>query len=275
MLDILFSMRRLLFPFLIALCLASIAHIETKGFSPGAIRTFLSEKEEAPLPKEFEAIFQRPFHYIGKGRQCFVFASEDEKYVLKFFNKRYLEMPWYAFAIKKKERSKRDLRRHFFEHSYEIARLEFGEEILYLHKGKTNALPIIKTVGPATLAFEIDLNQTPFVLQRKGEPFYAGLEAVFAGKGMEGLVKEIDAFAAQVRERILRGIVDGDSDVEHNWGYIGEKIFHLDPGRLYYDPRLKSLQRQKEEWETSVRAFAKWLEKHHPEAMGHLQNPFL
>ena len=36
-------------------------------------------------PKKFDEIFDQDYFYQGKGAQCFVFASVDQRYVLKFF----------------------------------------------------------------------------------------------------------------------------------------------------------------------------------------------
>lgn len=243
-----------------------MACVRTDGFSPDLIAGPLTAQPATPATQEIDAILSQPFYYLTKGRQSFVFESADGKYVLKFFNQKYLRDPWYAFFMQG-EKNKRALRRYYYENSYEIAYREFGEEILYLHLGPSSrALPPISITDKAAREHTLDLNLLPFVLQRKGIPFYAGLDAVYAKEGMEGLCREIDAFVEAISLRIAKNIADGDRDVENNWGYVEGHIFHLDPGRLYFDPQLAEPARQRSEWDESTRAFRRWLTRHYPAA---------
>ncbi len=263
-------MMKMGFIFFVAIALSWTAYIRTDGFTPSQMYAPLVGGETFRADGLVKEILSEPFHYLGKGRQCFVFANEN--YVLKFFNKSYFQMPWYAFFTYEKEKTKREKRRIFFENSYPIAQKEFGEEIVYLHMGSSHDLPILQIFGPAHRAFQVDLNQVPFVLQKRGKPFYEGLKAVFDREGLKGLCREIDVFLAKVKYRIQKQIADGDSDVEHNWGYVNGQIFHLDPGRLFYDPSLKDPFRQRIEWQIATHRLIRWLEKHYPDAGKYLQN---
>lgn len=268
-------MRRYLFPFLVGAFLYLIALVRTDGFSPSIIQAPLSENRASLCEGGIRKVFLQPFRYLSKGRQCFVFESEDGKYVLKFFNQKYLTMPWYSFLWEEKERAKRSLRRHFYENSYQIAFQELGEEILYLHLSSSNDLPEVTLVDRAKRDFQIDLNQVPFVLQKKGAPIYSALDTIYQEEGIGGIYKEIDHFVAAISHRIEKNIADGDSDVEHNWGYVDGKLFHLDPGRLYYEKELQNPERLQREWDNATRGFHKWLRKKYPEAALYLQQKTL
>jgi hypothetical protein len=259
-------MMRWVLALLVAVSLTGVAYVRTDGFSPGLIGGPLVAQPVGPLCAEAEQALSHPFHYLGKGRQCFVFASDDGRYVIKFFNQKYLRDPWYAFFLPG-ERSKRAARRHFYAHSYEIAFREFGEKILYLHLGPSERpLPALTLMDKAKQMHVFNLDPVPFVLQRRGIPFYEGLQAIYRQRGLDGLYREIDAFAEAVWRRIDKGIADADQDVEHNWGYIDGEIFHLDPGRLYYDAGLKDPRRRAQEWKSATRKFHKWLKREYPEA---------
>ena len=259
-------MKRWIFSFFVACSLIWVACVHTNGFRPSLIEgPLFAEAQELPSPEIYE-VFSQPFHYLNKGRQTFVFESEDGKYVLKFFNQKYLQLPWYTFLVEKTEKEKRAKRRHFYENSYKIASLEMGDEIVYLHLGPTPPLPPLKITDHVGRGYQLDLTRLPFVLQRKGIPLYEALNAIYQKEGLPGLNREIDAFASLIHLRISKGIADGDHDVEHNWGYIDGHIFHLDPGRLYYDPNLSDPQRVKEEWYRATHNFAKWLKIHYPDA---------
>lgn len=251
------------FIFGIALFLSGIAYVRTEGFAPYKIAPALSEQSVASTLAVKEALSQ-PFRYLGKGRQCFVFVSQDDRYVLKFFNRSYFEKPWYFAG--EKERLKREKRRFFFEHSYPLAWKEFGEEILFVHLGKSTDFPTLHIKGPASFSFPVNLNTTAFVLQRKAEPFYAGLQKIYQNEGILGLKRELAAFSSQIAARIEKRIADDDSDVEHNWGYVDGKLIHLDPGRLYFDASLEDPKRQEQEWHTATRHFFQWLAKTYPES---------
>lgn len=229
----------------------------------------LSVDEPLPTSEALHALSQ-PFFYLNKGRQCFVFESQDGKYVLKFFNNKYLQMPWYQFLTGDQETSKRMLRRLFFETSYEIAYREFGEEIVYLHRGLTDFLPHVLVADKVKEDHSLDLNQLPFVLQRKGTPLHSWLDSVYESQGLQGLYTQIDQYLLLVQERIDRNIADGDHDVIHNWGVVDGHIFHLDPGRLYYDD-FSTQGRVFEEWASATRNLHRWLKKRYLPAADYLE----
>ncbi len=248
----------------LAACLAliSYAYVRTDGFSPFCVMAPLSVHPSETASLEVQRILAQPFSYLGKGRQCFVFSSADEQYVLKFFNKRYIEDPWYAVFLPK-ERQKRMKRRQFYEQSYPLAMREFGEEICYLHLGVSKQMPTIWVADHSGRVHQMDLNEFPFVLQRKGHLLYQGWEMVYFKEGIGGLQREVNAYLTLVHQRIQKCVADADNDVEHNWGYCEGKLVHLDPGRLYYDPTLVNEARRQEEWSRATRQIAEWLSKNY------------
>ncbi len=262
-------MKRWICSLLIAITLSWIASVRTDGFSPAIIQgPLLTECAPAPTA-EINAILSQPFHYLSKGRQCFVFESEDGKYVLKFFNQKYLKMPWYSFFIREKEHKKRALRRHFYENSYSIAYRELGDEILYLHLGPSEEIPQVALTDRASQKHRLDLSQMPFLIQKRGESLSSGLSKVYEKEGSIGLKREIDSFLTQVGRRIAKNIADADRDVLNNWGYVDGHIFHLDPGRLYIED-LSDPIRSQEEWTRATHDLHRWLLESYPESADYL-----
>jgi len=258
--------KRLALVLFLALSFLWVACVRTDGFHPTLIEGPLFTEAASSPSLEVEMILKQPYHYLSKGRQSFVFESADGNYVLKFFNQKYLKLPWYTFLVKEKETTKRALRRHYYENSYKIAFREFGDDIVYLHLGPSGSLPLIEITDKANRKFTLDLTHLPFVLQKKGIPFYSALDAIYSKEGIEGLKREIDSFISAVALRISKGIADADHDVEHNWGYVDGHLFHLDPGRLYYDSHLYEPGRLQEEWYRATHNFTKWLKIYYPEA---------
>ena len=211
--------------------------------------------KSSDIDMEGRSALAQPFSYLGKGRQAFAFASEDGKWVIKFFNQTYIQTPFYA-ALFPKERAKRELRERFAKESYPIAASELAEEtgIVYLHLGRCQTpLPSIEINHK-----KIDLNRYSFVLQKKVEPFYSS--------NMSSKEK-IEQFLSLVAKRIEKKIADADHDVEHNFGVKEGKVIHLDPGRLYFEPNLFEQKRLTQEWWSATHRFRKWIEKEHPDEL--------
>lgn len=254
---------------LVAAVLSYTAYCRTDLFSPEAISAPLVHLSwRSPTEESMEALLQ-PYHYLGKGRQCYAFLSQDGKTVIKFFNHKYLKIPWYGKWVPG-EKEKRARRNKYYQQSYEIA-MNGDSEILYLHLGNTEKkLPFLSVVDKASRSFAIDLNAVPFVLQRKGEPLYSALESMYESFGSSGLEEGISQFISLIANRIEKKIADTDHDVEHNFGVIDGRVFHLDPGRLFFEEHLWETDLLRQEWWRATHRFRRWLEKKHPESI-----PFL
>lgn len=255
----------------LALFLAVLGWLRTDFISLSAVAPPLLEEEEKEPSPEVLSHLEEPYYYLGQGRQAIVFSNQKGDLVLKLFRKRYLEVPWYAFFLPhpEKEREKRALRRKFYEESYRIAEALFPEEskVVYLHLGKTKAsFPKATLYTRSSQKICVDLSQTPFVLQKRGEPFLAPLERAIERGDWEALQRRVARFLAYVEKRMDRSIVDFDRDIVHNFGWDGEALFHLDPGRLCHDDRLQEAPFRQEERKKAVRALARWLERRFPEA---------
>lgn len=255
-----------LIPFGVALSLSWIA-MERTDFSYQKIAIPLLVEGKEPGSRDVLQILQQPFRFLGKGRQSFVFESEDGKTVLKFFNQKYFQIPWYAFLFPK-EIKKRNQREFFYLNSYKIAETFLSREtaILYLHNGKTKELPSVQITDRASRSIHINLNDVPFVLQRKGEPFYSTLEAIQRKEGNKGLLIALDGFLALIANRISLGIGDTDHDVEHNFGYLDGRPFHIDPGRLYLC-NFTEKDLQNHEWWRATHSLRKWLQRQYPDVV--------
>ena len=236
------------------------ADFSLDGILPPMIHEGMQEE-----PGEVISILQQPYRFLGEGRQSFVFESEDKKTVLKFFNRKYFHVPWYSF-IRPNELIKRKKRESFYIYSYSLAQKYLQKEagLIYLHLGETKNLPNVRVIDKANRVFSIPLNQVPFVLQRKGDPFYSTLERVQKNFGDQALLSSLDSFLEIIAYRISQGISDDDHDIEHNFGFLDGKPFHLDPGRLYLSD-FSEEHNLEHEWWSATHALRKWLLQKHPE----------
>lgn len=254
--------------------MSALAWKRTDGFRISEIEGPLFLPSRSDLSEEVLEILQQPFTYLGKGRQCFVFESADHKTVIKFFNQSYTQMPWYeAFLFnqewKRKELFKRAQRKRYYLSSYLLAEKELKEEtaLLFVHQGGcAKKLPQLHITDRASRNWSLDLNQIPFILQKKGESFYHSLEQVATLEGSAGMQRWIDQYLDFLALRMEKQIADADQDTEHNLGVLDGHICLLDPGRLYREEQLQDPKRRKEEWERATRQLRSWLQSHHPSA---------
>lgn len=262
-------MRNFLFPVLVAGALSSIALYRT-DFSLSKIKAPLRSDPSTPFPQELKEFGSQPFSFLGKGRQSYVFVSIDGAIVLKFFNRSYMEMPWCAHlnsaAWQKIEKSKRALRKKFYFQSYLTAEQALKNEtgLLYVHLGPSQDLPTVHLIDRASRSFFIDLNQVPFVLQRKGDLLKDSLQK-FSKEKRDGVVAGIiDDLFQLVQKRVTLGISDKDHDFEHNFAYLNGKLIQIDPGRLLEGVDFTNNEIKRHEWWAGTHRLRKWLEKEYP-----------
>lgn len=252
-------MKRLAF----LLFLFSLFYFGADFFSIDAISAPLLSETAEPLDVEAQEALSQPYQYLAKGKQAYAFLSGDGKWVLKFFNQKYFQLPFWARAIPR-EKTKREKRRKFYLQSYRLASKWLKEEtgIIYLHQGPSLvSLPTIALKDRLGRPHRIDLNTVPFVLQRKADPLYPTLKTL-PSKELDLAIKQ---FLTIISSRINQKIGDGDHEVENNFGWREGRVIHLDPGRLYLDETLWSPKKLKHEWWSATHRFRKWLVEHFPE----------
>ena len=96
----------------------------TDGFTIQAIRTVFPSDPKWTFPErdDVKKILSQKFVYAAKGNQCYVFISEDNQYVLKFFNQR---------LYKRKGIEKREDDFTSYKIAYDLLREETG--VIFLH----------------------------------------------------------------------------------------------------------------------------------------------
>ncbi len=238
---------------LFSLLLGFWAYYRTDGFHLWK----LSPAEDS-LPIEGSSLatfFTQPYHYLDRGRQSFVFESADKQYVIKFFDRTYTELPFWASLLpperKEREVAKRRYRAQLYRTGYQIAFDELRREsgLIAIHFEPTEQLPPLHIQTKAGRKLQIDLNRTAFVLQKKAVPF------------TERLAAAKESYCALLDLRISRGIGDYEHHIDRNFGWLEEELIFLDPGRLYRDPTLTTNKRAAQERELFTARFEKWRKK--------------
>ncbi len=227
----------------------------------------------SPTPQQQEEIdlaLSQPYHYLGKGGQCFVFASADGAYVIKFFKQKTYTIPlWHALIppylfdrYKEKKQWKRQdkIQRDFWSYKYALEVIPEQTGVLFVHLNPTEHLQRRLTFTDRLhIAHTVSLDAFDFVLQRRAEMISpAMLRMIRAGEIQEA--KElIDNLCHLVLFRCMQGLEDRDPEVRTNCGLLGKEVIKIDVGRFSLNPALRSPERYQAELSKVIRPLQKWL----------------
>lgn len=193
-------------------------------------------------PAFLSDIFSQPFIYLTSGSQSYVFISQDQKYVIKFFkNNRLTPKKWlkhidlpglsalrYEKVVKREENLKRqfDLIKSIFDQCKEDVGL------VYVHLNPSKDLKIHLPLLYQGQKFQVDLDEYPFLLQERAELIYPRLTRLMKDHDRAGAVNAMRALLNLIRNRSERGFEDFDNGYSKNYGYIGERAIQIDIGFL-------------------------------------------
>lgn len=221
-------------------------------------------------------ILNQPFMYLAKGHQSYVFVSEDQKYVIKFYRFPshlrpfpYLNHPIsYALGCRRcqiKEYNLKKLDTTF--QSYRLAFENLKEEtgLVFVHLNKTRELNRQLTiVDQLEASYSVDLDQVAFVIQRKAEPFFPTLGKLCKeGKG-EMAVRQVVEF---ITTQCQKGIVNQDAILEKNYGWLDGKPINIDIGRFAKESQISS----KQEVAKVTQSLKSYLQNTYPQFVGSYQ----
>jgi hypothetical protein len=221
------SMRWILKLLIFALCFHGMSKFckkQTGSFTLARITSDIPFHPEwaidTPDEEQVKKILSQSYRFLGKGAQSFVFASADDKWVIKFFRHHHL---------KKNSKLAKDF--GSYKLAYEKLRTETG--LVYLHLNKTDhlnqTLDLIDNIG---IHHPIDLDRYEFLIQKKASLAYPALQQWIT----EGKIKEakqaLTALVQLLKTRSEKGIYDKDPDLNTNFGFIGTEPIQFDIGRF-------------------------------------------
>lgn len=251
----------------------SLAHIQSDfPYQPGWEVRSLSPDEET----QFLKAVQQPYYYLGKGCQSYVFVSQDEKYVIKFFKyQRYRLQPWLAHfpplpalvKYRQEKLEKKWEKLDGFVRSWKVAFENVKEEtgLLAVHLNKTQhlkqSLVIFDKIGRK---HQVDLDQMEFCLQHRAEMLCDRLQSC----KLAGQTAEAKQLVRQLLNVILseyaRGLADNDHALMQNTGIVNGKPVHIDVGQFVLREDVKEPQVFHQELFTKTYKFKLWLKEHYP-----------
>ena len=224
---------------------------------------------------ELDRILSKKFVYLGRGRQSFVF--ENGGYVIKFINYRNIYYPKFLRFLKipilQKSLDRKDRRFPMTFDSIALCydKLKYETALIYSNIGKRDGLDKkLKLKNRYGQEFEIDLDSTYFVLQRKVKPLYKTLNGYYERGGGKELKVGIDSFLGLIFSRCEKFIADDDLNSGKNCGFLEKRAVIIDVGKLYLDGSLKEEIFFRREVFRSTKFFRRWLLKNYPDLVEYL-----
>lgn len=218
----------------------------------------LSSQQQLPELKE-------RFYYLGEGRQCFAFESEDHQRVIKFFKARHLKRNHWLkeglLGYRKNKAWEEELASTALR--YQLAEKKIPEEtgILLLHFNETEHLKKKITVySKFHIPYEIDLDKVPFILQEKAEGVAERLDRLLATGDRAGAMQSIRLLQDLLIKRVKAGVTDQRQCFRVNYGFGTKDAMQIDVGKI------KLLETSEEAEIVRVTGNLKrWVNKNYPE----------
>lgn len=213
----------------------------TDGFSPNQIYSFEDEEHifsEKEVPSFLHSFFSQQFSYLGKGAQSYVFASEDGQYVLKLFKKKHFTTHRWVDALPffEEHKKKREQRRKALLESFALAKekLKKGGGLLFCRVSPGGEWEKeVSLKGKEGTFFQVNLADVPFVIQKKGVPYYAYISSLMLEGNQEKARQALNKVIALKQMLAEKKIWDQDHAFGQNYGFDKDgEPFLIDLGRL-------------------------------------------
>lgn len=226
---------------------------------------------------QIDSILSQKFKYLGKGCQSYVFASEDGKYVMKFFKyQRFTPQSWLnlfsfipavnAHRLKKIEEKKIKLENIF--KSWKIAFDELQPEtgLVYVHLNKTNTLQKqVLITDKLGLEHQIAIDDHEFLIQKRAHMLTDTIDNQMKKSQINLTKKLLDNLFETLVSEYKRGLGDNDHALMQNTGVLDGMAIHIDVGQFLKREVYKNVEVQAQEMFDKTYEFRVWLKKNHPD----------
>jgi hypothetical protein len=149
---------------------------------------------------------------------------------------------------------------------YELASDRFKEEtgIVTTHLTPSDhAYPTITLYDKLNCRLTLNLNEAPFVLQKRATPIYPQLRAWIRDGKIDVAKEAIQNLKLLLKKRISLGLLDDDVHFYSNFGFVENSPIQVDPGHFTDgttpDPDLEIAH--------ITRELTTWCQKHAPELL--------
>ncbi len=241
------SLKRVTRSFHVQRLFASFPHQESWEFA------------SAPL-EDIRRVLLQEFRYLNRGAQSFVFISADRQFILKLF----------LFDANPSLVSRSQENRHASRilNSTSLACRYVPQEtaLVYAHLNLTSGLlPVVRLKGPAWHHSELNMDSCRFVLQKRATLMDEALKEAYLSNNRAQFLDLIDGFFTMLHRRASFGILNNDSTLFDNFGFIGNRAVEIDFGNYIVCPREDLAQRSLEERVRYGEQLLCWVKRFSPE----------
>ena len=204
-------------------------------------------------------IIAQPFHYLDRGRQSFVFGSQDGRYVLKFLDT-------HLFNFKKTDLIEKKMTRLIegYRLAYTFDREHTGLIFVQLAPTKLKHLPIA-LFDRFGFRHAIDLAHVPFIIQKKANPTRRVLSAYLRQGNVDAAKQHLRLIIDMYMDEYQKGLYDRDHNFMYNTGFIEGQPIRIDVGRLAADNAIKQPENfSKDLKKIAIDRTGGWMQRHFP-----------
>ncbi len=216
---------------------------------------------------KLQQILAQPYRYLDRGKQSFVFISQDEKYVLKFFDLRRYKPRLIPLFPPSQIRMEKKMRRLFA--GYKLA-YEQDRDNAFIFFQQLIPNPLLKQIIVVSDRFgfrhSIDLSQVAFVIQNKAVPTRVEIGSLLERGDVTAAKNRLKQLLDMYMGEYARGIYDQDHNFMYNTGFVGDKPIRLDVGRLRAEERYKDRTVALDDLQKiAIDRTEGWLQRHFPQ----------
>lgn len=226
-------------------------YFQTGGFRLAKVTSTQTYPFSSPVTEPPQSLYQ-PFHYLGKGVQCYVFIGKDRKTILKLF--KHYHTGWPTGAQRRERRMIRMLK------SCEIALKQLPQEtgVFYAHLQKgDHHLGKIEIHDKLGIVHQLNLDQTEFLLQKRAIPLEEELDRLFSSNQVDAAIERMQSLLGLIEARAMKGIRNKDGRIFQNCGFIGEQPVEIDVGSYGYGHAKSSAKARAK--------LLKWVKENYPQ----------
>lgn len=239
------------------------------------------------LDQESLYLLDKPFHYLGRGKQSFVFESEDKTTVIKFFSNRYQRkvraftllshLPFISSWAKcKAQYNEKKLNATFVSYQIAYDKLKEQTALVSLHTAPTplasRTITIIDKLG---IHHTLNAENFAFLIQKKVKLVYPALLESKQEDNLAQAEKRIRSLIELLYNKYQLGIADNDPLIRTNFGFIQDRAVEIDVGPFSYSESVQSPSFYKPEIRRITTSLRSWLENHYPELLPSLDKELL
>jgi DNA gyrase/topoisomerase IV subunit A len=269
----------------------TVVHVArpSRLFNPKFIESHFPPRKEwdvktsSQQERFFYVISQQPLRWLGRGMQAVVFETQDEKYVVKFFQLGRIREDDSGNPVKDLlSRETKEKRQERIKHREEIfssskmcfENLQEETGIVYVHLNRTkDRVRTVRLVDRYGQSHRIRGDDTSFLVQKKARYLIPTITQHME-RGEIGQAKaRIDQVFTLLLSLAKKGYVDGDDALirNNNLGLTEDRAIYIDTGHLFHAQNLDAAERMKYEFQVRLDPLEKWLHVAYPELGDHYQ----